>query len=114
MNWSHVDRNFDKSHPGDCFSWPLLVHEFLSLYHSPLIDLPSTTMVTIKSFDAGEFDGYLALPAGGYGPGIVVLQEIFGINKYIRSIADWYAAHGFVALCPDLFWRQQRGVDLTD
>jgi carboxymethylenebutenolidase len=71
-------------------------------------------MVTIKSFDAGEFDGYLALPAGGYGPGIVVLQEIFGINKYIRSIADWYAAHGFVALCPDLFWRQQRGVDLTD
>jgi len=71
-------------------------------------------MVTIKSFDAGEFDGYLALPAGGYGPGIVVLQEIFGINKYIRSVADWYAAHGFVALCPDLFWRQQRGVDLTD
>jgi carboxymethylenebutenolidase len=71
-------------------------------------------MVTIKSFDAGEFDGYLALPASGYGPGIVVLQEIFGINKYIRSIADWYAAHGFVALCPDLFWRQQRGVELTD
>src|SRR5882724_3189335 len=72
------------------------------------------TMVTIKSFDGGEFNGYLALPAGGYGPGIVVLQEIFGINKYIRSVADWYAAHGFVALCPDLFWRQQRGVELTD
>jgi carboxymethylenebutenolidase len=71
-------------------------------------------MVTIKSFDGGEFNGYLALPAGGYGPGIVVLQEIFGINKYIRSVADWYAAHGFVALCPDLFWRQQRGVELTD
>lgn len=71
-------------------------------------------MVTIKSFDGGEFDGYLALPASGYGPGIVVLQEIFGINRFIRSVADWYAAHGFVALCPDLFWRLQRGVELTD
>jgi carboxymethylenebutenolidase len=71
-------------------------------------------MVTIKSFDGGEFDGYLALPASGYGPGIVVLQEIFGVNSHMRSVADWYAAHGFVALCPDLFWRLQRGVELTD
>ena len=71
-------------------------------------------MVTIKSFDGGEFDGYLALPASGYGPGIVVLQEIFGVNDYMRSVADWYAAHGFVALCPDLFWRLERGIELTD
>ena len=71
-------------------------------------------MVTIKSFDGGEFDAYLALPAGGYGPGIVVLQEIFGINKTVRDVADWFAAHGFVALAPDLFWRQQRNVELTD
>lgn len=71
-------------------------------------------MVTIKSFDGGEFDAYLALPAGGYGPGIVVLQEIFGINKTVREVADWFAAHGFVALAPDLFWRQQRNVELTD
>ena len=71
-------------------------------------------MVTIKSFDGGEFDAYLALPAGGYGPGIVVLQEIFGVNDYVRSVADWYAAHGFVAIAPDLFWRMERGVQLTD
>jgi carboxymethylenebutenolidase len=71
-------------------------------------------MITIKSFDGGEFDAYLALPASGYGPGILVLQEIFGVNDYIRSVADWYAAHGFVALAPDLFWRQQPGVQLTD
>jgi len=71
-------------------------------------------MITIKSFDGGEFDGYLALPASGYGPGIVVLQEIFGVNSYMRSVADWYAAHGFVALCPDLFWRIERGVELTE
>ena len=71
-------------------------------------------MVTIKSFDGGEFDAYLALPAGGYGPGIVVLQEIFGINNVVRNVADWYAAHGFVALAPDLFWRMERNVELTD
>lgn len=71
-------------------------------------------MVTIKSFDGDEFDAYLALPAGGYGPGIVVLQEIFGINQTVRDVCGWYAAHGFVALAPDLFWRQQRSVELTD
>jgi carboxymethylenebutenolidase len=71
-------------------------------------------MVTIKSFDRGEFDAYLALPTGGYGPGVLVIQEIFGVNDYIRSVADWYAAHGFVALAPDLFWRMQRGVQLID
>ena len=71
-------------------------------------------MVTIKSLDGGEFGGYLALPASGYGPGIVVLQEIFGVNDYMRSVTDWYAAHGFVAFCPDLFWRMEPGVQLTD
>jgi len=71
-------------------------------------------MITIKSFDGGEFDAYLSLPASGYGPGIVVLQEIFGVNRNIRNVADWYAAHGFVALCPDLFWRIERGVELTE
>jgi carboxymethylenebutenolidase len=71
-------------------------------------------MIKIKAFDGGEFDAYLALPASGYGPGIVVLQEIFGINQYLRDVADWYAAHGFVALVPDLFWRIQPGIELTD
>jgi len=42
------------------------------------------------------------------------LQEIFGVNDYMRSVTDWYAAHGFVALCPDLFWRMERGVQLTE
>jgi len=71
-------------------------------------------MVTIDAFDGGQFAGYLALPASGQGPGIVVLQEIFGVNDFVRGVADWYAGHGFVALCPDLFWRQERGVVLTD
>ena len=71
-------------------------------------------MVTLKSFDGGEFSAYLAVPAGGYGPGIVVLQEIFGVNQFMRDVCDWYAARGFVAVCPDLFWRQEPGVDMTD
>ena len=71
-------------------------------------------MVQITSLDDKQFDAYLALPSGGYGPGIVVLQEIFGVNSYMRQICDWYAAHGFVAICPDLFWRQQPGIELTD
>jgi len=71
-------------------------------------------MMTVKSFDGAEFQAYIALPASGYGPGIVVLQEIFGVNEYMRSVCDWYAAHGFVAICPDLFWRQEPGIQLTD
>jgi carboxymethylenebutenolidase len=71
-------------------------------------------MVKILSFDGGEFDAYLSLPPGNSGPGIVLLQEIFGVNQVMRDIADWYAERGFVVICPDLFWRQQPGVQLTD
>jgi len=71
-------------------------------------------MVKITSFDNQLFDAYIALPAGGYGPGVVVLQEIFGVNQFLRQVCEWYAAHGFVAICPDLFWRQEPGVELTD
>ncbi len=71
-------------------------------------------MITINAFDGGAFDAYLALPSGQRGPGIVLLQEIFGVNADMRSIADWYATRGFVVLCPDLFWRQEPGIQLTD
>ena len=71
-------------------------------------------MITLTSFDGEEFDAYLALPASGFGPGIVVMQEIFGVNHFVRGVADWYAAHGFVAIAPDLFWRQERGVIVAD
>src|SRR3989449_6909373 len=71
-------------------------------------------MITLKSFEGREFDAYFALPAAGYGPGIVVIQEIFGVNEFLRDICSWYSSHGFVALCPDLFWRQEPGIELTD
>jgi dienelactone hydrolase len=58
--------------------------------------------------------GYLATPVSGSGPAIVVIQEIFGVNAVMRGIADALAAQGYVALVPDLFWRLQPGVELTD
>lgn len=69
--------------------------------------------ITIPARDGGgEFRAYLAVPASGKGPGIVLAQEIFGINEFVRATADYYAEEGYVVLAPDLFWRQQRNVDL--
>ncbi len=70
--------------------------------------------ITIKSKDGSDFMGYLALPEGGTGPGVVVIQEIFGVNKVMRDITDDWAEQGYVALCPDLFWRQEPGIQITD
>lgn len=58
------------------------------------------------------FQGYLALPKGGKGPGVVIIQEIFGVNSHIRAVVDQYAADGYVALAPDIFWRVQPRVEL--
>ena len=62
--------------------------------------------------DEGSFGAYLALPIGGKGPGIVLIQEIFGINQHIRNVADQYAADGYVVLAPDLFWRAGARIEL--
>jgi carboxymethylenebutenolidase len=58
--------------------------------------------------------GYLAEPVHPNGAGIVVLQEIFGVNAVMRRLADGLAAQGYVALVPDLFWRLEPGVEITD
>ncbi|MEJ0027787.1 MAG: dienelactone hydrolase family protein [Rhizomicrobium sp.] len=70
--------------------------------------------VRIKSSPEGEFGAYLAAPASGRGPGIVIIQEIFGVNRVMRTVADEFASRGYFALCPDLFWRLEPGVQLTD
>jgi carboxymethylenebutenolidase len=69
--------------------------------------------ITIHGAD-GNFGAYLASPASGRGPGVVVIQEIFGVNAVMRHVADTLAARGYFALCPDLFWRIEPGVQLTD
>ena len=61
---------------------------------------------------SGTFRAYLATPASGKGPGLVLAQEIFGINQTMREVADYYAEEGYVVLVPDLFWRQQPNIEL--
>ena len=69
--------------------------------------------VDIDSKDgSGVFTGYLAVPSAGTGPGLILLQEIFGVNATMREIADYYAEEGYVVLVPDLFWRQEANVEL--
>lgn len=68
--------------------------------------------VQIAAHDGGTFRGYLTLPRGGKGPAIVLCQEIFGINAYVREVAEYYAEEGYVVLAPDLFWRMEKDVDL--
>jgi carboxymethylenebutenolidase len=62
----------------------------------------------------GAFAAYLAVPANTPAPGIVVAQEIFGVNQVMRDVCDWLAGAGFLACCPDIFWRIEPGIQLTD
>jgi carboxymethylenebutenolidase len=73
---------------------------------------PITTAWTDIPSPEGHFGGFLALPPAGRGPGLLLLQEIFGVNDHIQAVAKQYALDGFVVLAPDLFWRQQPRVAL--
>jgi carboxymethylenebutenolidase len=68
--------------------------------------------VTVKGQD-GEFAAYIARPIASRAPAVVVLQELFGVNADIRKTCDELAEKGFIAIAPDLFWRQEPGVDLN-
>ena len=72
------------------------------------------TDVTISAADGGGFSAYVAKPTRTPAPGLVVIQEIFGVNQVMRDLCDGFAAQGYLAVCPDLFWRQQPGIQLTD
>ncbi|HEX6973609.1 MAG TPA: dienelactone hydrolase family protein [Vicinamibacterales bacterium] len=61
----------------------------------------------------GSFDTYLARPVARSRAAVVVLHEVFGVNADMRATCDELATAGFVAVCPELFWRQARGVDLS-
>jgi len=63
----------------------------------------------------GRFDCLLMRPAtGSPAPVVIVLQEVFGVNPGIRSIARHYAEDGYLALCPDLFWRAERNLSMDE
>ncbi len=72
-------------------------------------------MIKVEAVDdSGEFSAYLAMPEKSNAPAIVVIQEIFGVNAGMRQICDDLASQGFIAISPDLFWRQEPDVQLTD
>jgi carboxymethylenebutenolidase len=70
--------------------------------------------ITITTVD-GDFSAYVARPAReGGAPAVVVIQEIFGVNAAMREITDGLAGQGYLAVCPDLFWRIEPNIDITD
>lgn len=73
--------------------------------------------IDIPSCDDRTFKAWLALPPRTphpeAAPGIVILQEIWGVNAHMRAVAEQYAGDGYVVLAPDLFWRMQPRVDLS-
>jgi len=68
--------------------------------------------IDIKADDGGTFAAYLATPHNGKGPGIVMIQEIFGVNGHIRAVCDQYASDGYTVLAPDIFWRIRPHIEL--
>ena len=72
----------------------------------------SGEMVQIDSKDGGQFEAYLASPASGAGPGLVILPEIYNSNHWVRAVADGYAEDGYVCIAPDIYWREAPGTYL--
>jgi carboxymethylenebutenolidase len=75
--------------------------------------MPTSRIDTITALDGGTFAGHVSVPDSGSGPGVLLLQEIFGVNEFLLSKAADLASAGYVVLCPDVFWRIQPGVALT-
>jgi carboxymethylenebutenolidase len=80
------------------------------------------TNIIIPAKDGGSFSAYVAMPERIEGsvsretqvPAVLVIQEIFGVNDGIRQKCDWLASQGFMAVAPDLFWRIEPGIELSD
>jgi len=70
-------------------------------------------MISIPRAGA-SFGAYVARPAATRAPALIVIQEIFGVNQVMRDLTDEFARQGFLAVCPDLFWRIEPGIDITD
>lgn len=68
--------------------------------------MPSAQDITFTAPD-GEVPALLVTPDGGTGPGVVLVQEIFGVNQYIREVAERLAGEGYVVLAPHMYWRIQ-------
>ncbi|MGA1097023.1 MAG: dienelactone hydrolase family protein, partial [Burkholderiaceae bacterium] len=72
----------------------------------------SSEWISVASSDGGQFEAYISHPPAGRGPGLLLVQEIFGVNEHIRAVADQYAADGYLVIAPDIFWRQAPRIEL--
>ena len=71
--------------------------------------------ITVQASDgSGSFSAYLVEPRTKPAGVVVVIQEVFGVNQAMRDVCAWVADTGFIAVCPDLFWRIEPGIDITD
>ena len=68
--------------------------------------MPSST-ITLTAADGFKSSAYVSAPSGKPKGAIVVIQEIFGVNQVMRDITDGLAVQGYLAICPDLFWRTE-------
>ncbi|WP_295474747.1 dienelactone hydrolase family protein [uncultured Pseudomonas sp.] len=68
--------------------------------------------IPVTAASGEQFQAYLATAVGGQGPGVVLCQEIFGVNPAMREVADHLAEEGYTVLVPDLYWRQAPGIEL--
>ncbi len=76
-----------------------------------------TNTLQIPAHDGGGFSAYIAIPKGledGKAPVVILIQEIFGVNKEMRDKCDALAEQGYIAVCPDLFWRIEPNIQLVD
>lgn len=76
--------------------------------------MKTSQQLVIKAKDGGSFDCYVSQPEKRPAPAIVIIQEIFGITNWLKSVADWLASQGYFAVVPDLFWRLEPGIVLDD
>lgn len=67
-------------------------------------------MITLTARDGHTLEAYLTQPAGAARGGLVIAQEMYGINGYLQSVCDFYAARGYIAVAPALYDRRQRGL----
>lgn len=73
------------------------------------------TTMTIPSRDGGMFSAYMSMPETDQAmPAIIVIQEIFGVNENMKVVCDNLSQLGYMVVCPDLFWRQEANVELSD
>ena len=76
--------------------------------------MTSTRYEIVLAPDGGSFEAYCATPASGSGPGLLLFQEIFGINDNMRGLADRLASEGYLVLVPDMFWRLEPRFERKD